>query len=163
MLRALDASPRESQCSCVRWQLTCRPRPLPSFAPSMIPGRSSSCIRAPRYLMTPAPDTRPTSAHYTPAHVQTVQCSHSALHTHMLNDSRFGNAGSTSDQRRAATNTPGIHVSVVNLHIHQFGLLVDVLSLKCTMHEAAHGYPSTRWGWPGGSALIAGDFRKCAR
>ena len=30
-------------------EMTCRPRPLPSFAPSMIPGRSSSWIRAPRW------------------------------------------------------------------------------------------------------------------
>ena len=34
-------------------EMTCRPRPLPSFAPSMIPGRSSSWILAPRYRMTP--------------------------------------------------------------------------------------------------------------
>eukprot|EP00982_Pelagococcus_subviridis_P013651 31269-Pelagococcus_subviridis.AAC.12 len=29
-------------------EMTWRPRPLPSFAPSMIPGRSRSCIFAPR-------------------------------------------------------------------------------------------------------------------
>mmetsp|Transcript_13647 Transcript_13647/g.57772 ORF Transcript_13647/g.57772 Transcript_13647/m.57772 type:complete len:237 (+) Transcript_13647:663-1373(+) len=34
-------------------EMTCLPRPLPSFAPSMIPGRSSSWIFAPRYRITP--------------------------------------------------------------------------------------------------------------
>ena len=33
--------------------LTCRPRPFPSLAPSMIPGKSSNWILAPRNLMTP--------------------------------------------------------------------------------------------------------------
>mmetsp|Transcript_8949 Transcript_8949/g.31584 ORF Transcript_8949/g.31584 Transcript_8949/m.31584 type:complete len:254 (-) Transcript_8949:193-954(-) len=33
--------------------MTCRPRPLPSLAPSMIPGRSSSWILAPLYRNTP--------------------------------------------------------------------------------------------------------------
>lgn len=34
-------------------EMTCRPRPLPSEAPSMIPGRSSSWISAPPYSRTP--------------------------------------------------------------------------------------------------------------
>mmetsp|Transcript_5695 Transcript_5695/g.23046 ORF Transcript_5695/g.23046 Transcript_5695/m.23046 type:complete len:277 (-) Transcript_5695:156-986(-) len=34
-------------------EMTCRPRPLPSFAPSMIPGKSNSWIFAPRYRITP--------------------------------------------------------------------------------------------------------------
>ena len=33
--------------------ITCLPRPLPSLAPSIIPGRSSSWILAPLYLITP--------------------------------------------------------------------------------------------------------------
>lgn len=33
--------------------MTCRPLPLPSEAPSMIPGRSSICISAPPYSRTP--------------------------------------------------------------------------------------------------------------
>lgn len=34
-------------------EITCRPRPLPSAAPSMIPGKSSSWISAPPYSSTP--------------------------------------------------------------------------------------------------------------
>lgn len=34
-------------------RLTWRPLPLPSFAPSMIPGKSNNWILAPRYLTTP--------------------------------------------------------------------------------------------------------------
>src|SRR5690606_5996995 len=34
-------------------EMTCLPRPLPSDAPSMIPGRSRSWISAPPYSMTP--------------------------------------------------------------------------------------------------------------
>lgn len=34
-------------------EITCRPRPLPSEAPSMIPGRSRSWISAPPYSRTP--------------------------------------------------------------------------------------------------------------
>lgn len=33
--------------------ITYLPRPLPSFAPSMIPGKSKSYILAPLYLITP--------------------------------------------------------------------------------------------------------------
>lgn len=33
--------------------MTCRPRPLPSFAPSMIPGKSRTCILAPLWLSVP--------------------------------------------------------------------------------------------------------------
>ena len=50
--------------NAARRSCTCRPRPLPSLAPSMIPGKSSSCIRAPRYLMTPAPSSHFSSKHW---------------------------------------------------------------------------------------------------
>jgi hypothetical protein len=33
--------------------ITCLPRPLPSLAPSIIPGKSSNCIFAPLYRITP--------------------------------------------------------------------------------------------------------------
>ena len=33
--------------------ITCRPLPFPSFAPSIIPGKSSNWIFAPLYLMQP--------------------------------------------------------------------------------------------------------------
>ena len=38
--------------------MTCLPRPLPSLAPSIIPGKSSSCIFAPLYLKTPGIQVR---------------------------------------------------------------------------------------------------------
>ena len=52
--------------------ITCRPLPLPSFAPSMIPGKSSSCIFAPLYLITPGTVVRVVNSYdatseYTPA------------------------------------------------------------------------------------------------
>ena len=34
-------------------EMTCRPRPFPSEAPSMIPGRSRIWISAPPYSITP--------------------------------------------------------------------------------------------------------------
>mmetsp|Transcript_22866 Transcript_22866/g.71666 ORF Transcript_22866/g.71666 Transcript_22866/m.71666 type:complete len:206 (+) Transcript_22866:483-1100(+) len=34
-------------------EITCRPRPFPVAAPSMIPGKSRTCIRAPRYRSVP--------------------------------------------------------------------------------------------------------------
>uniref|UniRef100_A0A6B0UF33 Putative secreted protein n=1 Tax=Ixodes ricinus TaxID=34613 RepID=A0A6B0UF33_IXORI len=38
--------------------MTCRPLPLPWEAPSMIPGRSSNCMLAPLYSMTPGMQVR---------------------------------------------------------------------------------------------------------
>ena len=38
--------------------MTCRPRPLPCAAPSMMPGRSSSWMLEPLYSMTPGMQVR---------------------------------------------------------------------------------------------------------
>jgi hypothetical protein len=38
--------------------MTCLPRPLPSLAPSIIPGKSSNCILAPLNLSTPGIQVR---------------------------------------------------------------------------------------------------------
>eukprot|EP00056_Hartaetosiga_gracilis_P006068 m.92737 g.92737 ORF g.92737 m.92737 type:complete len:318 (-) comp12366_c0_seq3:1173-2126(-) len=52
--------------------MTCRPRPLPSFAPSIIPGRSRSCTFAPLYRITPGTvvnvvNSYAAASEYTPA------------------------------------------------------------------------------------------------
>ena len=39
-------------------EMTCRPRPFPSAAPSMIPGRSRTWILAPLYFMVPGMHVR---------------------------------------------------------------------------------------------------------
>ena len=44
-------------------EMTCRPLPLPSEAPSMIPGRSSSWISAPPYSSTPGIAVRVVNAY----------------------------------------------------------------------------------------------------
>lgn len=44
-------------------EITCRPRPLPSEAPSIIPGRSSSWISAPPYSNTPGMAVRVVNAY----------------------------------------------------------------------------------------------------
>mmetsp|Transcript_19741 Transcript_19741/g.46785 ORF Transcript_19741/g.46785 Transcript_19741/m.46785 type:complete len:240 (+) Transcript_19741:544-1263(+) len=58
MIRLWSSGFMASRTMMIQWhvravEMTCRPRPLPSLAPSMIPGRSSSWILAPLWWITP--------------------------------------------------------------------------------------------------------------